>query len=71
MLLAALTELKFGMDAEGKPLESIANPLSHLVDAIGRAHPTSFPQESPAIGIDVQLPIIASASLSDLVDHRP
>jgi hypothetical protein len=31
------------MDAEGKPLESIANPLSHLVDAIGRAHPTSFP----------------------------
>jgi hypothetical protein len=23
MLLAALTELKFGMDAEGKPLESI------------------------------------------------
>ena len=27
MLLAALTELKFGMDAEGKPLESIANPF--------------------------------------------
>src|SRR4029077_20524875 len=29
MLLAALTELKFGVDAEGKPLESIADPLSH------------------------------------------
>ncbi|MGB8603563.1 MAG: hypothetical protein WCE28_00575 [Bradyrhizobium sp.] len=27
MLFAALTELKFGMDAEGKPLESIANPF--------------------------------------------
>jgi hypothetical protein len=29
ILLAALTELKFGVDAEGKPLESIADPLSH------------------------------------------
>jgi MFS family permease len=29
MLLAALTELKFGVDAEGKSLESIADPLSH------------------------------------------
>jgi len=28
MLLAAGTELKFGVDAEGKPLESIAEPLS-------------------------------------------
>jgi MFS family permease len=28
MLLAALTELKFGVDAEGKSLESIADPLS-------------------------------------------
>jgi MFS family permease len=29
MLLAAVTELKFGVDAEGKSLESIADPLSH------------------------------------------
>ena len=29
MLLAALTELKFGVDAEGKSLESIADPLLH------------------------------------------
>jgi hypothetical protein len=28
LLLAAGTELKFGIDAEGKPLESIADPLS-------------------------------------------
>ena len=27
-LLAAGTELRFGVDAEGKPLESIADPLS-------------------------------------------
>ena len=29
LLLAAVTELKFGIDAEGKSLESIADPLSH------------------------------------------
>jgi hypothetical protein len=28
LLLAAVTELRFGVGAEGKPLESIANPLS-------------------------------------------
>jgi MFS family permease len=28
MLLAAATEIKFGVDAEGKSLESIADPLS-------------------------------------------
>jgi MFS family permease len=29
LLLAAGTELRFGVDAEGKPLGSIANPLSN------------------------------------------
>jgi hypothetical protein len=28
LLIAAVTELKFGIDAEGKSLESIADPLS-------------------------------------------
>jgi hypothetical protein len=28
LLLAAGTELRFGVNAEGKPLESIADPLS-------------------------------------------
>ena len=28
LILAAATELKFGIDAEGKSLESIADPLS-------------------------------------------
>jgi hypothetical protein len=28
LLVAAVTELKFGIDAEGKSLESIAEPLS-------------------------------------------
>jgi hypothetical protein len=28
LLLAAATELKFGINAEGKSLESIADPLS-------------------------------------------
>jgi hypothetical protein len=28
LLLAAVTELKYGVDAEGKSLESIAEPLS-------------------------------------------
>jgi hypothetical protein len=28
LLLAAVTELKFGINAEGKSLESIADPLS-------------------------------------------
>jgi hypothetical protein len=28
LLLAAATELKYGVDAEGKSLESIAEPLS-------------------------------------------
>jgi hypothetical protein len=28
LLIAAVTELRFGIDAEGKSLESIADPLS-------------------------------------------
>jgi MFS family permease len=28
MLIAALVEVKFGIDAEGRPLENIAGPLS-------------------------------------------
>ena len=43
MLFAALTELKFGMDAEGKPLESIANPFI-LAEAGDRLRSAGPPQ---------------------------
>ena len=53
MLFAALTELKFGMNAEGKPPESIANPsiLGKLVIAFDqRASRKQIVGQRPHLG---------------------
>jgi MFS family permease len=40
MIIGGLVEIAFGVNAEGKPLEEVAAPLSE-VDGSGRSHPRS------------------------------